>query len=200
MAALSHLCLPPRHGAPCDLPTRRVWSRPGAQQQLLHTEQQAFVYHLKKTVGLSAASPPHPTLILASITAISEMSKENGGTLIVPGSHRWSRRRKPQPHEVVSIAMPAGSTVYWLGSTMHAAGANTTADEWREAFFISWSVGWLRQETNQYLEIPHEVAAKLEPGARAVLGYSNSDTLGGYDRRFSGAPRAARYPKPASKL
>ena len=85
--------------------------------------------------------------------------------------------------------MPAGSTIYWLGNTLHAAGANCTEDNWREALFISWAVGWLRQETNQYADLSWDVVKKLKPETQAILGYSVSETLGGYSSKYSGAPR-----------
>ena len=43
------------------------------------------------------------------------------GTHVVPGSHRWDLRREAQPHEVVAAAMPRGSQLFWLGTTLHAA-------------------------------------------------------------------------------
>ncbi len=50
---------------------------------------------------------------------------------------------------------------------MHGGGANTTTDRWREGLIMTWAVGWIRQETNQYLDIPNEKAQDLDP---KVLG------------------------------
>ena len=36
----------------------------------------------------------------------------------------------------------------------------------------TYSLGWLRQEANQYLETPPEVAQRFGPRLRALLGYT----------------------------
>jgi len=82
---------------------------------------------------------------------------------IVPGSHLWDLDREATPEETISAEMQAGSVLLWLGGTLHAAGPNVTADEWRRGVFISYSLGWLRTEENQYLAVPMEVADSLEP-------------------------------------
>lgn len=87
--------------------------------------------------------------------------------------------------------MPAGATVYWLGGTLHAAGANTS-DRWREGLFISCGVGWITSENNVYLEVPLEVVKELDPQARAILG--------AYDYRWSGAPKPKHFRRPKAKL
>ena len=58
---------------------------PGARDQILHREEDLFRFF----------PVPRPNLILASIWAISEFTPENGGTLLVPGSHRWDASREP---------------------------------------------------------------------------------------------------------
>ena len=49
--------------------------------------------------------------------------------------------------------MPAGSVLFWLGGTLHGAGANIS-DEWRYGVVLTYSAAWLRQEENQYLDVP----------------------------------------------
>ena len=68
--------------------------------------------------------------------------------------------------------MPAGSTVYWAGGVLHAAGANTTRDVWRQSVFVSYALGWLRTEENQYLDVPPLVAETLDPQLQKLVGYS----------------------------
>jgi len=80
--------------------------------------------------------------------------------LLVPGSHTWGKDRKQKDEEVLSAEMPAGSVLYWLGGTLHGAGANVSND-WRYGVILSYSLGWLRQEENQYLDVTSEDVKKL---------------------------------------
>jgi len=78
--------------------------------------------------------------------------------------------------------MPAGSAVIYLGGTIHAGGANTTSIPRRGAH-LSYCLGWLRTEENNYLSTPPAVAAKLPRRAQELLGYALHDSIprgGGY--------------------
>ena len=66
--------------------------------------------------------------------------------------------------------MPAGSVLLWMGGTLHGAGANRT-DSWRYGVFLSYSLGWLRQEENQYIDVPRDVARTLDKPVRDLVGY-----------------------------
>jgi ectoine hydroxylase-related dioxygenase (phytanoyl-CoA dioxygenase family) len=71
--------------------------------------------------------------------------------------------------------MSAGSVVVYTGSTFHGGGENVSNGD-RVGLNISYSLGWLRQEENQYLSVPPEVAKTLDPELSALLGY----TMGRY--------------------
>jgi ectoine hydroxylase-related dioxygenase (phytanoyl-CoA dioxygenase family) len=140
---------------------------PGARAQRLHREHDSFTFF----------PHPRPTLIVASMWAITDFRADNGGTLLVPGSHKWSGDRQPREGEVVAAELPAGSVLYWLGGTLHGAGANTSQD-WRYGIILTYSLGWLRQEENQYLDVPPEVARRLSPELRNIIGYKMHQALG----------------------
>ena len=78
--------------------------------------------------------------------------------------------------------MSAGDTLVWMGGTLHGAGANLTAETWRHGLFFSYSVGWVRQEENQYLDHPAEVARRLPAEVRHLLGYPMHSGLGFYEK------------------
>lgn len=143
---------------------------PGSRSQILHREEDPFeIFPL-----------PRPNLILASMSAISDFTSENGGTLLVPGSHRWGADRKAEPDEIVAAEMQAGSILYWLGGTLHGAGANTSSG-WRYGVIVTYSLGWLRQEENQFLDVPPDVAASLSPELLALTGRTMCGSLGFFD-------------------
>jgi ectoine hydroxylase-related dioxygenase (phytanoyl-CoA dioxygenase family) len=146
---------------------------PGAEQQILHRDEDVWV-HLPR---------PHPEVELASVIALKDFRAETGATVVAPGSHLWDRQRQPKPEELACAEMPAGSAVVYLGSTIHAGGANTTSDEWRRGMHVSFAVGWLRTEDNNYLSTPLDVARSLPRRSQELLGYAAHDAIaagGGY--------------------
>jgi ectoine hydroxylase-related dioxygenase (phytanoyl-CoA dioxygenase family) len=140
---------------------------PGARRQVLHREHDSFTFF----------PHPRPNMIVASMWAITDFWADNGATLIVPGSHKWGEQREATDDEIVAAEMPAGSVLYWLGGTLHGAGANISSD-WRYGVILTYSLGWLRQEENQYLDVPPEVARKLAPELCDIIGYKMYRALG----------------------
>ncbi len=108
--------------------------------------------------------------------SLNDFTPENGGTRIVPGSHRLLRSwHLPDLRNWEAAAMPKGSALFYMGSTWHGAGANQTNDR-RMGLINVYSLGWLRQEVNQYLTHPPEIAAQFSPRLRALLGYTTHTT------------------------
>ena len=140
---------------------------PGARAQVLHREDDSFTYFAE----------PRPNLIVATMWAISEFRANNGATLLVPGSHRWEADRMAIDDEIVQAEMPPGSVLFWLGSTLHGAGPNQ-AQDWRYGVILTYSLGWLRQEENQYLNMPAERLDQLSPEVRRIAGFDMYRALG----------------------
>lgn len=146
---------------------------PGAERQWLHRDEDIWV-HVPR---------PRPELMLASVLALVDFTAANGATVIAPGSHRWPRERQPEPTDLTVAEMRAGSAVIYLGSTVHAGGANTTASAWRRGIHLSYALGWLRTEENNVLAVPPERARGLSERAQRLLGYGVHDAIadqGGY--------------------
>ena len=155
---------------------------PGSDEQWLHRDEAVW----------SDVPKPAPELQLASVVALVDFTRENGATRVVPGSHRWPDRMltpaeqitgpRPAPEQIAYAEMPAGCAVVYLGGTIHAGGANTTTTPRRGAH-LSYCLGWLRTEENNYLSIPPAVAATLPRRAQELLGYAIHDSIargGGY--------------------
>ncbi|MEL7209778.1 MAG: phytanoyl-CoA dioxygenase family protein, partial [Actinomycetota bacterium] len=146
----------------------------GSEAQIFHRDEDVWIH----------MPAERPTLELASMIALVDFTRENGATMVVPGSHRWEdRSRQPEPDEVAHAEMAAGSAVVYLGSTVHAGGANESADTWRRGGHLSYCLGWLRTEENNYLGTPPEVAARYPRAVQEVLGYAVHDAIedaGGY--------------------
>ena len=114
--------------------------------------------------------------------AMVDFERENGATRLVPGSHRWERDRTPNNADISCAEMPAGSAVVYLGSTLHGGGGNITNVP-RRGVHLSYTLGWLRTEENNYLAVPPDVASALPRECQALLGYAVHDAIdtgGGY--------------------
>jgi Phytanoyl-CoA dioxygenase (PhyH) len=156
---------------------------PGSPDQILHRDE----------VVWADVPRPAPELQLATVIAFVDFTEENGATRVAPGSHRWDDRdlvpmeqmlRPPPERDAIAQAvMSAGSAVVYLGGTIHGAGANVTNDQLRRGAHLSYCVGWLRTEENNYLSIPPRVASRLPRQAQEVIGYAIHDGIprgGGY--------------------
>jgi ectoine hydroxylase-related dioxygenase (phytanoyl-CoA dioxygenase family) len=140
---------------------------PGATDQVLHREDDGYQFF----------KVPRPNLVLASMWAITDFTAANGATNLVPGSHRWAADRVARPEEIVAAEMSAGSVLIWMSGALHGAGANRS-DTWRFGVFLSYSLGWLRQEENQYLDVPPALARTLPSQLRDLVGYKIHRGLG----------------------
>src|SRR5581483_11534631 len=155
---------------------------PGSDEQLLHRDELVW----------SDMPRPGPELQLATVIAFVDFTRENGATRVVPGSHRWADRNlspieqvmqpRPDDDKIAYAEMPAGSAVVYLGGTIHGGGATTT-DVARPGAHLSYCLGWLRTEENNYLSIPPSLAATLPRQAQELIGYAVHDSIprgGGY--------------------
>jgi ectoine hydroxylase-related dioxygenase (phytanoyl-CoA dioxygenase family) len=146
---------------------------PHSENQLLHRDQLVW----------NDLPKPHPEVQVASVIALVDFSEDNGATRVIPGSHRWPEGRVPKEAETVAAVMKAGDAVVYLGSTIHGGGPNTTSDRFRRGMHLSYVLGWLRTEENNYISTPLDVVRDLPRQSQELLGYAAHDALargGGY--------------------
>ncbi|HKI74896.1 MAG TPA: phytanoyl-CoA dioxygenase family protein [Pseudomonadales bacterium] len=143
--------------------TQAIQLAPGQGAQPLHRDDTVFLWR-------------HPTGgregRVQIMCAVSDFRADNGGTLVIPGSHLWDDDRKPALSEAVPTVMKAGSALIFLGSTYHAGGANTTTGEYRTAVSLALDASNMRQEENMYLSLPTEVVASYPEQIQKLLGWS----------------------------
>ena len=114
---------------------------------------------------------PHVPIIVNSMWAITDFTESNGATRIIPGTHIADHSPTfGQQYESDCAAMRAGSILVWHGSLWHGGGANAT-DEHRMGIAMNYCAGWIRQQENQQLGIPLEIARTFEPRLRRLAGF-----------------------------
>lgn len=146
---------------------------PGETEQPIHADDQ--IIPLPK---------PHVPTVCNSMWALTDFTEANGATRIIPGSHRADRSpRFGQPYDSIPAEMAAGSVLVWHGSLWHGGGANTT-DERRVGIAMNYCAGWIRQQENQQLGIPVDVARTFSPRLRELCGFGvYGGLIGHIDRR-----------------
>ncbi len=149
--------------------TQFIRIKPGQGVQPLHRDRLAWGGYLLPTL-----EPQFNT-----IWAITDFTKENGATNVIPGSNTWGPEHTPSRDEVDYAEMDAGSVLIYSGSVVHSGGANVS-DADRIGLNITYALGWLRQEENQYLSCPPEIAKDFDPELQAMLGYAMGSYALGY--------------------
>jgi hypothetical protein len=116
---------------------------------------------------------------LNTIWAVSDFRRENGATQVVPGSITWPDDRRATEDEIAWAEMSAGSVLIYTGTVFHGGGANVS-DADRIGLNITYTLGWLRQEENQYLSCPPAIARTFDEPLQKMLGYDLGSYALGY--------------------
>ena len=114
---------------------------------------------------------PHVPLVCNTMWALTDFTDENGATRLVPGTH--TKDRSPnfgEEHATIPAMMKRGSVLVWNGSLWHGGGANRTSER-RIGLAMNYCAGWMRQQENQQLGIPLEVAKGFSPRLRKLVGF-----------------------------
>jgi ectoine hydroxylase-related dioxygenase (phytanoyl-CoA dioxygenase family) len=115
---------------------------------------------------------PHVPLVCNTMWALTDFTADNGATRIIPGSHRDPNNPElgKEYGGTVAAAMPRGSVLVWNGSAWHGGGPNRTGAR-RVGIAMNYCAGWMRQQENQQLGIPREIARTFSPRLRKLVGY-----------------------------
>jgi len=120
--------------------------------------------------GIYPVRHPAPPMTLAAFWAYTDFTEANGATLVAPGSHRWPHEREPEAHELVQAVMPKGSILLYTSSVWHGSEANRSGGV-RTGMGLHYNLGWLRQEENQVLSSPPDVARHFPERLQRLIGY-----------------------------
>ena len=134
---------------------------PGQEAQPIHEDTQ-----------LIPLPRPHIPITINAIWAVTDFTATNGATRIVPGSHKYDHAPEyGREYETALATMPAGSVMLFDSALWHGGGANDS-DARRFAFSCAYCWGWMRQQENLQLGIPHETARRFPRRLQELCGYS----------------------------
>lgn len=149
--------------------TQLITIAPGETDQKLHRDQMAFDFF------------PFPVDYHAqcnTMWALTDFTAANGATRIVPGSSAATDEeaaRMPSGQ----ATMRRGSVLFYDGKVLHG-GAGNASDSERIGVNLTYSIGWVRQEENQFLAVPPDVARTLDDDLLRMLGYQQGAFALGY--------------------
>lgn len=136
---------------------------PGAKACVLHADQ-------------IWAPEPWPTKGPLGINfgwCIDDFTRENGGTRVIPGSHRLNRlpRDGDNGQDMVSVEAKAGSLIIFESRLWHQTGDNVTSDVTRAAIFGFYQKPLYMPAENWYLQTKPEVIQHASEELLTLLGF-----------------------------
>ena len=149
--------------------TQIISIAPGETAQKLHRDQMAFDMF---------PFPADYHVQCNTMWALTDFTAANGATRVIPGTSALD--------EAAGLTMPLfqaemrrGSVLFYDGKVLHGGGANVST-EVRRGVNITYSAGWVRQEENQYLACPSEIARTLDDDLLRMMGYQQGAFALGY--------------------
>ena len=149
--------------------TQLITIEPGETQQKLHRDQMMFDLF------------PFPSdyhVQCNTMWALTDFTSENGATRICPGSSGLTDSAA-SAIDSIQAEMERGSVLFYEGKVLHGGGANTSSRP-RQGVNITYGVGWVRQEENQFLACPAEIARTLDDDLLKMMGYRQGAFSLGY--------------------
>lgn len=139
--------------------TQAIAVHPGAPEQLPHRDQDMW-----------DGPKGEVEYMVNVIWPLTPFTRANGATVLWRGSNRREKNSYLSDTEKVAAEMPVGSALLFLGSTLHAQGANVSR-EVRRAAVVGYSLSWLKAYENPYLAYPPAVARDFAPDLADLVGY-----------------------------
>jgi len=153
---------------------------PGARGQAMHQDN---LYLLVE-----------PGTCLAAWTAIDRIDRENGGMMLVPGTHRGNIlcqengdtsisfsshvTRIPKGMKAIDVPMEPGDTLFFGGAVIHGSGPNRSRDRFRRSFIGHYAAGSLDKISKFYLPLVKMDGADCEVAASTGGGACGQDWQG----------------------
>ncbi|WP_404823105.1 phytanoyl-CoA dioxygenase family protein [Novosphingobium percolationis] len=150
--------------------TQAISLHPGAPEQLPHRDQDMW-----------RVEPGEKEYLVNVMWPLTPFHGGNGGTRLWPGSHGIHACEPVPTGPAIAPDLAPGSALLFLGSTLHAAGANQSNTE-RRGIVIGYALGWLKPYENPWLAYPPEVARGFPRELAELAGYvQHRPNLGNFE-------------------
>jgi len=142
---------------------------------------------------------PEAPMQISAMVMISDVNAANGGTLLVPGSHRilseaGNRGAVEWLPPAINCTAPAGTCLIFDARVLHGTGVNTT-DEPRYVMNAGFMCGYMRQQDNYCLGLRADVLARASDEALRRMGFQAVGALGTVDGHGFGSSAKTGDPK-----
>ncbi len=159
--------------------TQAVIIGPGESPQPLHPDRGHPPLAL---LGEASYAPLRTSL--GVMLALTDFTKDNGATRVVPGSHRACTLAESEVSGAVSVEAKRGDLLIWDANLWHGGGANQT-DTRRIGLLTYWVAGWVRPDDNLLLLIPREKISRFPRRLQELVGFrayqGSCGLVAGYD-------------------
>ena len=142
---------------------------PGETAQPLHPDD--AIYPLAR---------PHDEIVVNAMWPLCDFTAENGGTVLLPGSHRWANEFPTDDTPTITIEMPAGSLLLYSRQPVarrRREPHRSTAPRRRAALRARHGCGRSRTTCSS---VPRDVVRTLPERLQELLGYNIRPPFIGY--------------------
>lgn len=113
-----------------------------------------------------------PRLMQALQRCLTDMREDNGATLYLPGSQKFSNREElplNAPELLVPYDAKAGDLILLGGTLWHTSGRNRTKDEDRAVALMYYAAPHLRPQVNWTAKVSRNLQDLMTPEERRIL-------------------------------
>lgn len=109
---------------------------------------------------------------LNMLLALDDFTEENGGTIIVPGTHQRAERPDDRflAEAAESVECPAGSAIVFDSTLWHAAGVNRSPRD-RLGINQQFTRSFIKQQVDYVRALGDEVVERQSPRTQQLLGW-----------------------------
>ena len=123
--------------------------------------------HFHRDDDFFKAPRPRPPIVVNTLLALDDFTRETGATWVVPGSHKWDRPVE-QDADYEIIEMSAGSIALFDGSLWHNNGNNLTFDQTRRALNMYYIIGSFSQMEGPRMGLSQEEWERLPVALQSI--------------------------------